>query len=159
MLGLKLKHVNKGVTSITWILKIRYPHWTKRTTTKPYTYFMRFGLICFVLVTPDGKVHGANMGPIWDQQDPGGPHVVHINFTIWDVISLLVDVIKWKYFPRYWPFVMVIPLTISSDAELWCFLWSAPEQTVEQTIKTLVIWDAIVIIMTSLLCIIFMWYI
>ena len=24
-----------------------------------------------------------------------------------------------------------IPLTKSSDAELWCFLWSAPEQTVE----------------------------
>ena len=26
------------------------------------------------------------------------------------------------------------PLTKASDAELWCFLWSAPEQTVEQTI-------------------------
>ena len=25
--------------------------------------------------TPDSKVHGANMGPIWGQQDPGGPHV------------------------------------------------------------------------------------
>ena len=24
-----------------------------------------------------------------------------------------------------------IPLTKASDAELWCFLWSAPEQTVE----------------------------
>ena len=42
------------------------------------------------------------------------------------------DVIKWKHFPRYtgplcgeftgprW-----IPLTKASDAELWCFLWSA----------------------------------
>ena len=27
-----------------------------------------------------------------------------------------------------------IPLTKTSDAELWCFLWSVPEQTVEQTI-------------------------
>ena len=35
-----------------------------------------------------------------------------------------------------------IPLTKVSDAELWCFLWSAPEQTVEQTIETPVIWDA-----------------
>ena len=26
-----------------------------------------------------------------------------------------------------------IPLTKASDAELWCFLWSGPEQTVEQT--------------------------
>ena len=24
---------------------------------------------------PDSKVHGANMGPIWGRQDPGGPHV------------------------------------------------------------------------------------
>ena len=33
---------------------------------------------------------------------------------------------------------------------LWCFLWSAPEQTVEQTIETPVIRDAIVLIMRSL---------
>ena len=32
---------------------------------------------------PDNKVHGANMGPIWGRQDPGGPHVGNINFTIW----------------------------------------------------------------------------
>ena len=37
------------------------------------------------------------------------------------------DVIKWKHFPRYWPFVREIPghrwlpLTMASDAELWCF--------------------------------------
>ena len=43
-----------------------------------------------------------------------------------------------------------IPLTKASDAELWYFLWSAPEQTVEQTINTPVIWDAIALIMTSL---------
>ena len=45
-----------------------------------------------------------------------------------------------------------IPLTKISDMKLWYFLWSAPEQTVEQTIKTLVIWDGIVLIVTSLLC-------
>ena len=40
------------------------------------------------------------------------------------------DVIGWKHFPRYWPFVRGIhrspvnsPQKIS-DAELWCFLWS-----------------------------------
>ena len=41
------------------------------------------------------------------------------------------NVIKWKYFPRYWPFVRGIhrwiPRTKASDAELWCFLWSASE--------------------------------
>ena len=45
-----------------------------------------------------------------------------------------------------------IPLTKSSDTELWCFLWSVTEQTFEQTIKALVIWDAIMLITTSLLC-------
>ena len=37
-----------------------------------------------------------------------------------------------------------------SDAELWFYLWSAPEQTVEQTIETSVIWDAVALNMTSL---------
>ena len=31
---------------------------------------------------PDSKVHGANMEPIWGRQDPGGPHVVPMNFVI-----------------------------------------------------------------------------
>ena len=34
--------------------------------------------------TPDSKVHGANMRPIWGRQDPGGPHVGPMNFAIWD---------------------------------------------------------------------------
>ena len=33
---------------------------------------------------PDSKVHGANMGPTWGRQDPGGPHVGHVNLAIWD---------------------------------------------------------------------------
>ena len=43
------------------------------------------------------------------------------------------DVIKWKHFPRYWPLCgeftghRWIPRTKASDAEFWCFLWSAPE--------------------------------
>ena len=43
-----------------------------------------------------------------------------------------------------------IPHTKASDAELWWFLRYAPEQTVEQTTETLVISDAIALIMTSL---------
>ena len=36
------------------------------------------------------------------------------------------DVIEWKHFPRYWPFVRGIQWSAvnSSGAELWCFLWS-----------------------------------
>ena len=48
-------------------------------------------------------------------------------------LDLHDDFIKWKHFPRYWPFVRGIhrsrwiPHTKASDAELWCFLWSASE--------------------------------
>ena len=33
-----------------------------------------------------------------------------------------------------------IPITKARDAELWCFLWSAPEQTVDHTIESPVRW-------------------
>ena len=45
------------------------------------------------------------------------------------------DVIKWKHFPRYCPLYEEftghrwIPFTKACDAELWCLLWSSPEQT------------------------------
>ena len=52
----------------------------------------------------------------------------------WNLLwSFYDDVIKWKPFPRYWPFVRGIhrsrwiPRTKASDAELWCFLWSTSE--------------------------------
>ena len=38
---------------------------------------------------PDNKVHGANMGPIWGRQDPGGPHVGPMNFAIWVALMCL----------------------------------------------------------------------
>ena len=41
--------------------------------------------------------------------------------------------------------------TKASDKELWCFLWSAFEQTVEQTIETLAIWNAIALIMATVM--------
>ena len=44
-----------------------------------------------------------------------------------------------------------IPVTKLSDSEFWCFIWSAPEQMTESVIETPVIWDAIALIMTSLL--------
>ena len=36
-------------------------------------------------VWPDSKVHGANMGPFWGRQDPGGPHIGPMDFIIWVV--------------------------------------------------------------------------
>ena len=35
---------------------------------------------------PDSKVHGAIMGPIWDRQDLGGPHIGPMNFAIWELL-------------------------------------------------------------------------
>ena len=66
------------------------------------------------------------------------------------------DVIIWKHFPRYWPFVREftglrwIPCTKASDADVWGFLWSVSKYTVEKTIVRLVIWGAIAPSMTSL---------
>ena len=42
---------------------------------------------------PDSKVHGANMGPIWGRQDPGGPHVGPMNFAIWVVARLIMSIV------------------------------------------------------------------
>ena len=42
-------------------------------------------------VYPDSKVHGANMGPIWGRQDPGGSHVGPMNFAIWVIMWLLSE--------------------------------------------------------------------
>ena len=36
-------------------------------------------------MSPDNKVHGANMAPIWGRHDPGGPKVGPMNFAIWVV--------------------------------------------------------------------------
>ena len=36
----------------------------------------------------DSKVHGANMGLIWGQQDPGGPHDGPMKFAIWVAILI-----------------------------------------------------------------------
>ena len=38
--------------------------------------------------SPGSKVCGANMGPIWGWQDPGGPHVCPMNFAIWGSVCV-----------------------------------------------------------------------
>ena len=48
-----------------------------------------FRIVCHIYVLcssnfPDNKVHGANMGPIWGQQDSGGPH--ELCYLGWDEI-------------------------------------------------------------------------
>ena len=46
----------------------------------------------------DSKVHGANMGAIWGQQDPSGPHVGHVSLAIWELVSWChTNVGPWHY--------------------------------------------------------------
>ena len=45
---------------------------------------------------PYSKVHGANMGPIWGRQDPGGPHVGPMNLVIWEK-HLMISITVLKY--------------------------------------------------------------
>ena len=37
---------------------------------------------------PHSKAHGANTGPKWGRQDPGGPPIGPMNFAIWDCLQL-----------------------------------------------------------------------
>ena len=68
-------------------------------------YARHYEVVCQVTIAPNckpphytdslewlnSKVHGANMGPIWGRQDPGGPHVGAMNFAIW-VIYLVAQI-------------------------------------------------------------------
>ena len=51
-------------------------------------------------VKPDSKVHGANMGLIWGQQDPGGPRVGPMNFAIVEPILTRNRALSWWSFRR-----------------------------------------------------------
>ena len=78
----------------------------------------------------------------------------YLNFPLYAVVathcvtSQSITTPWLKHFPRYWLFVRVTGFPKASGAELWCFLWSAPEQTGDQSIRTPMIWDTIAPIMT-----------
>ena len=54
-----------------------------------HVHVISVGVVLWPHAYPDSKVHGANMGPIWGRQDPGGPHVGPMNFAIWDIYHCL----------------------------------------------------------------------
>ena len=82
--------------------------------------------------SPDSKVPGANMEPIWGRQDPDGPRVGPMSFTIWTILfasyytylyitlrSSLFGVQmdnRWNDFwgPFYWYGLTLIPPWISN---------------------------------------------
>ena len=44
---------------------------------------------------PDSKFHGANMGPTWGRQDPGGPQVGHMKIAIWALLIYCQFIVNW----------------------------------------------------------------
>ena len=46
-------------------------------------YGHNYATMSFVYQCPASKVYGANIGPTWGREDPGGPHVGSVNFVIW----------------------------------------------------------------------------
>ena len=71
-----------------------YQHWPSMTDTIFQRILSKIFVWCNIMAPNKGqgqvilenKVHGANMGPIWGRQDPGGPHVGPMNFAMWDDI-------------------------------------------------------------------------
>ena len=55
---------------------------------------------------PNSQVHGANLGPIWGRQDPGGRHVGPMNFAIWDTVHAIIS---WTN-PKQWLRTGSIPI-------------------------------------------------
>ena len=85
----------------------------------------------------------------------------HADIFATSSLSQILQTSSWwrhqmEIFPFYWPIVKGIywspvdSLQKASDAELWCFLWSAPDQMDDQTIAMPVILDTVALIMTSL---------
>ena len=60
---------------------------------------------------PNSNVHGANMGPTWGRQNPGGSHVGPMNFAIWAMFATDAST---RYKPCvYWCIRMFMKGTIS----------------------------------------------
>ena len=77
--------ITKGLSHAGWSIycMIYVPLWSSGTITECWKAY------------PDSKVHGANMGPIWGREDPGGPNVGPMYFAIWVIMGrLLVGVQK-----------------------------------------------------------------
>ena len=55
------------------------------------------------VIHPNSKVHGANMGPIWGRQDPGGPHVGPINFVNRDPALRILFPLGYDLHNEHWP--------------------------------------------------------
>ena len=89
-----------------------------------------------IKIVAESKVHGANMGPIWDWQDPGGPHVGPMNFAGYlgylpngpiNNIPVLVQIMIRQRpgdEPLSEPMMVRMPTNICVTRPQWVKLWS-----------------------------------
>ena len=109
---------------------------------------------CFPLARPNFRSHW-RAGKRYFSSQPRGHAMGCLLWVFWTKLTMMTssngNIFRvtgpwWGESTSHW----WIPLTKTSDMEPWCFLSSAPEETVEQTLETLVISYAIALIMTSL---------
>ena len=72
---------------------------------------------------PDSKVHGANMGPIWGWQDPGGPHVGPMNLVVWEAIVYILQMF-WRVLTMYYEATTLywFSITMYCTGPVFCLL-------------------------------------
>ena len=95
-------------------LKCRVPvnHLYSKRTSQGFGVMLASSLV-------DSKVYGANMGPTWDRQDPGGPHVVGpMNLAIWGPLQFFVTDIS----SLFHPCSSITSFSPFSRASFWIFL-------------------------------------
>ena len=133
--------------------------WAKTTARRDEKHFS-FGIWCDLYEKLDG-----NYGPLYDYHYEKS-WVTFVEILSNAVCIILLDFIKTLFMMTSSngntflaaalcegnPTVIghrLIRLTKASDAELWWFVWSTPDQTFEHLIEAPVMWDAIPRIMTS----------
>ena len=83
VISIRLQYTIESMHIVNWRLKVTF---TFAHSWEDQDWDLENCIFSF----PDSKVHGAHIGPIWDRQDPGGPHVGPMNFVIWVTIYITV---------------------------------------------------------------------
>ena len=76
-------------------------------------------------ISPDNKVYGANMGPIWGRQDPVGPHVGPMNFAIWEVIVDYGSPSQINENLMFSHKLILVSEFSNAKHQMWVYLWEA----------------------------------
>ena len=125
-----------SVASLSWLRTLCLQHLRRRRhlmslTVALWRWNAHYLLLHYQLFI---YCHNSNLGWFFLQRKSMSKYIFPYTASNGPIKSYVHDdVIKWKHFPRHWPFVRgihrswSIPRTMASDAELWCFLWSAPE--------------------------------